>query len=36
MPTPDAGADTDEVLREVGYDDAEIAAMREKGALTCG
>jgi formyl-CoA transferase len=32
-PTPEADADTDEVLRGVGYSDAEIAAMREKGAI---
>jgi formyl-CoA transferase len=33
LPTPDAGAHTDEVLREVGYSDAEIAALREKGTV---
>jgi formyl-CoA transferase len=32
-PTPEAGADTDAVLREVGYSDAEIAAMREQGVV---
>jgi crotonobetainyl-CoA:carnitine CoA-transferase CaiB-like acyl-CoA transferase len=32
-PTPDAGADTDAVLREVGYSDAEIAAMHEQGVV---
>jgi crotonobetainyl-CoA:carnitine CoA-transferase CaiB-like acyl-CoA transferase len=32
-PTPDAGADTEEVLRSVGYDDGQIAAMREKGVI---
>jgi crotonobetainyl-CoA:carnitine CoA-transferase CaiB-like acyl-CoA transferase len=32
-PTPDADADTREMLRSVGYSDAEIAAMREKGAI---
>jgi crotonobetainyl-CoA:carnitine CoA-transferase CaiB-like acyl-CoA transferase len=31
--TRDAGADTDGVLREVGYTDAEIATMRTKGAV---
>ena len=32
-PTPEADADTAEVLRSVGYGDAEIAAMRAKGAI---
>ncbi len=32
--TRDAGADTDAVLREVGYSDAEIATMRAKGAVS--
>ena len=32
-PTRDAGADTDEVLRGVGYDDQAIAAMRAKGCI---
>ena len=32
-PTPEAGADTDDVLRSVGYSDAEIAEMRAKGAI---
>ena len=32
-PTPEAGADTDEVLRSVGYDDVQIAAMRDKGVI---
>jgi crotonobetainyl-CoA:carnitine CoA-transferase CaiB-like acyl-CoA transferase len=31
--SPDAGAQTDEVLREVGYTDAEIGQMRNKGAM---
>jgi formyl-CoA transferase len=31
--TRDAGADTDAVLREAGYTDAEIATMRSKGAI---
>jgi crotonobetainyl-CoA:carnitine CoA-transferase CaiB-like acyl-CoA transferase len=33
LPTPDAGDHTDEVLRSVGYSDAEIADLREKGIL---
>ncbi len=32
-PTPEADADTAEVLRSVGYSDADIAAMRAKGAI---
>ncbi len=32
-PTPEAGASTDEVLRSVGYDDDQIAAMRAKGMI---
>jgi crotonobetainyl-CoA:carnitine CoA-transferase CaiB-like acyl-CoA transferase len=32
-PTPDAGADTDAVLQEVGYTPAEIAAMRQEGVV---
>jgi formyl-CoA transferase len=31
--TPEAGGDTEPVLREIGYADAEIATMREQGAL---
>jgi formyl-CoA transferase len=33
MATPEADSSTDEVLRSVGYSDAEIAAMRQKGAI---
>jgi crotonobetainyl-CoA:carnitine CoA-transferase CaiB-like acyl-CoA transferase len=32
-PTPDAGADTEAVLREIGYADGDIEAMRAKGAI---
>jgi formyl-CoA transferase len=32
-PTPEAGADTDAVLREVGYGDAEIEAMHQQGVV---
>jgi len=32
-PAPDGGADTDAVLRAVGYDDAALAAMRAKGTI---
>ena len=32
-PTPEAGADTDDVMREVGYSDAEIGQMRATGAI---
>jgi formyl-CoA transferase len=32
-PTPEADADTADVLRSVGYSDAEIADMRAKGAI---
>ena len=32
-PPPEADADTDDVLRSVGYSDAEIAAMRKAGAI---
>jgi crotonobetainyl-CoA:carnitine CoA-transferase CaiB-like acyl-CoA transferase len=32
-PTPEAGADTEAVLREVGYTDGEIQAMREQGVV---
>ena len=34
LATRDAGQDTDAVLREVGYSDAEIATMRAKGAVS--
>jgi formyl-CoA transferase len=32
-PVPALGQHTDEVLRELGYTDAEIAALREDGAI---
>ncbi len=32
-PTRDAGADTDAVLRKIGYDDREISDMRSKGVI---
>jgi formyl-CoA transferase len=32
-PTPDAGQHTDEVLRAVGYTDAELQTMRSKGII---
>jgi crotonobetainyl-CoA:carnitine CoA-transferase CaiB-like acyl-CoA transferase len=33
LPTPEAGNHTDEVLASVGYSEAEIAALREKGVV---
>jgi crotonobetainyl-CoA:carnitine CoA-transferase CaiB-like acyl-CoA transferase len=33
MPTPEAGKDTDEVLRSVGYSETEIADWRERGIV---
>ncbi len=33
LPTPEAGSSTDEVLRALGYSDAEIAEMRSKGVI---
>jgi formyl-CoA transferase len=33
LPTPDPGDHTDEVLRSVGYSEAEIAALRAKGIV---
>ncbi|MBV9861544.1 MAG: CoA transferase [Alphaproteobacteria bacterium] len=32
-PTPEAGQHTDEVLRELGYDDGAIAGLRSRGAV---
>ena len=32
-PTPDAGAHNDEILAELGYDDAAIAGLRTSGAI---
>ncbi len=32
-PPPEAGADTDAVLRSVGYDEAQIAGMRKRGVI---
>ena len=32
-PTPDAGADTDEVLAAVGYSPADLAGLRQKGVI---
>jgi crotonobetainyl-CoA:carnitine CoA-transferase CaiB-like acyl-CoA transferase len=31
--TPDAGEHQEEIMKSVGYTDAEIAAMREKGVI---
>lgn len=31
--TPDAGEHQDEIMKSVGYTDAEIAAMRAKGVI---
>ena len=33
LPTPDAGSSTDEVLRGVGYTDAQLADLRKKGVI---
>ncbi len=33
LPTPDAGSSTDEVLRSVGYTDAQLADLRKKGVI---
>jgi formyl-CoA transferase len=33
LPTPDAGAHTDEVLRNAGYSEDEISQMRRKGTI---
>jgi crotonobetainyl-CoA:carnitine CoA-transferase CaiB-like acyl-CoA transferase len=31
--TPDAGEHQDEIMKSVGYTDAEIASMRQKGVI---
>jgi crotonobetainyl-CoA:carnitine CoA-transferase CaiB-like acyl-CoA transferase len=33
LPTPEAGAHTDDVLRSAGYSDVEITALRQKGIV---
>ncbi|HEY1795853.1 MAG TPA: CoA transferase [Stellaceae bacterium] len=33
LPAPEIGADTDAVLRELGYSTTELASLRERGAL---
>ncbi|MFI5010924.1 MAG: CaiB/BaiF CoA transferase family protein [Hyphomicrobiales bacterium] len=33
MPTPDKGEHTDEVLRELGYDDVAITGLRQRGVV---
>ena len=33
LPTPEAGSSTEQVLRSVGYTDAELAALRSKGVI---
>jgi crotonobetainyl-CoA:carnitine CoA-transferase CaiB-like acyl-CoA transferase len=32
-PAPALGADTDAILRDLGYDEARIAALRKSGAI---
>jgi crotonobetainyl-CoA:carnitine CoA-transferase CaiB-like acyl-CoA transferase len=32
-PTPDQGEHTEAVLRELGYDESAIAALRERGVV---
>jgi crotonobetainyl-CoA:carnitine CoA-transferase CaiB-like acyl-CoA transferase len=32
-PTPELGEHTDRILRELGYDAAAIAGLRERGAI---
>ena len=33
LPTPEAGGNTDEVLADLGYDQAQIDALRSKGVI---
>jgi formyl-CoA transferase len=33
LPTPEAGAHTDEVLHAAGYSETDIGAMRQKGVV---
>jgi crotonobetainyl-CoA:carnitine CoA-transferase CaiB-like acyl-CoA transferase len=33
LPTPEAGAHTDEVLRAAGYSEADIDQLRQKGVV---
>jgi len=33
LPTPEAGAHTEEVLRAAGYSETDIGALRQKGVV---
>lgn len=33
LPAPELGADTDDVLKSLGYDDSEISGLRDKGVV---